>query len=533
VLTPESCGLLVFLERGAHRLRALPLDPAPRLGLVLAGNDLNDPDPAPGDIDDAPGQTGSGRFRFPRGLMIDAPDLVSNPIGNAGSAPPDEIQLLVVDAVDRIRRVSIPVDSFTDPRVFLTGRVPTSVRTARGSSADGAVLFSSRDDSDGAAGVLRSPSDVDFLDDGRLLVLDRVTGRLRIADLHSGALTTVSGLADGVVPDGEPVPAALALPLSRPEALVRDGDVVYVADTGAGRIRRFFVNPIDDPARWTTDFLPVVDVDGEGPFFGAPAGLSVDPQTHDLYVADRAHHVVYAVRNASLVDATPTVELVAGRVRRRGFAGDADFPPTKALSFVTVAGETFGARAARLDEACTPTSPPATDALLNAPEGVLFTRDARGREWLFVADTGNNRVRRVDLEGSLTISTVLGDGSLGSGGTGSAATSPVAAPRGLAVDSAGNLFVTSTDAVRFVGADGFGSVCSTSSSGAGVADGVDGVATVYGDGTANFPETVTRCLVDLAVDPSSASGKAVVYAVDSCIGMLVRLERSLDACTEQ
>src|SRR6185369_10886691 len=75
-------------------------------------------------------------------------------------------------------------------------------------------------------------------------------------------------------------------------------------------------------------------------------------------------------------------------------------------------------------------------AQMNSPQGVAI--DAAGN--LYVADTGNNVVRRVTPAGVIT--TVAGNGTPGSNGDGSAATSAqLNAPDGLALDSAGNLYI--------------------------------------------------------------------------------------------
>jgi uncharacterized protein (TIGR03437 family) len=74
---------------------------------------------------------------------------------------------------------------------------------------------------------------------------------------------------------------------------------------------------------------------------------------------------------------------------------------------------------------------------------------------LFVADTGNQRIRKIVPGGS--ISTVAGNGSLGYGGDGGPATSAeLNQPEGVTVDAAGNLFIADTvnDRVREVTANG-------------------------------------------------------------------------------
>ena len=146
----------------------------------------------------------------------------------------------------------------------------------------------------------------------------------------------------------------------------------------------------------------------------------------------------------------------------------------------------------------------ATDARLYRPSAV--TRCSNGD--LFIADTGNNRVRRI-VAATGVISTVLGDGVPASSGEGSPArTFPVDGPRGLACDALGNLFVTSTTTVRLVTA-----------SDTGVVDGSGNVKTIYGAPPRDvFPSSITSCLTALAV-----TAPAKVQVTDACTGLLLEL----------
>jgi sugar lactone lactonase YvrE len=80
---------------------------------------------------------------------------------------------------------------------------------------------------------------------------------------------------------------------------------------------------------------------------------------------------------------------------------------------------------------------PATSAQLNNPWGVAA--DLAGN--LFIADTGNERIRKVTPTG--IISTVAGSGMEGfSGDGGPAISAQLYGPTGIAVDTAGNLFIS-------------------------------------------------------------------------------------------
>ena len=79
---------------------------------------------------------------------------------------------------------------------------------------------------------------------------------------------------------------------------------------------------------------------------------------------------------------------------------------------------------------------PAIAASLNGPFGVAV--DAAGN--IYIADTNNNRIRRVDAKG--IISTVAGSDTFGFGGDGGPATAATLyAPENIALDALGNLYI--------------------------------------------------------------------------------------------
>jgi sugar lactone lactonase YvrE len=144
---------------------------------------------------------------------------------------------------------------------------------------------------------------------------------------------------------------------------------------------------------------------------------------------------------------------------------------------VTVAAGNIGTVAGSATYGSNGDSGPATSAQLYQPSGVAL--DSFGN--LYIADTGNSRIRKVDTSG--TITTFAGNGTGGCIGDGGLATSAeVNSPVGLATDGAGNLYI----------ADDFGCnvrVVSTQASSTtilGVTVASKTIASVAGNGTPGY-----------------------------------------------
>jgi sugar lactone lactonase YvrE len=96
----------------------------------------------------------------------------------------------------------------------------------------------------------------------------------------------------------------------------------------------------------------------------------------------------------------------------------------------------------------------ATEATLNLPHDVFVDRAGH----LYIGDSGNHRVRRVDGKTGV-ITTVAGNGTAGSAGDGGAATeAELADPRWVTVDVAGNLFISDVAAGRIRRVDTAGTI---------------------------------------------------------------------------
>ena len=297
-----------------------------------------------------------------------------------------------------------------------------------------------------------------------ILVLALAGATVALAD-HSGtpvAFTAAGGATDGFSGDGRS--AALAR-LNGPAGVGVGPGGIVVADTINQRVRtidsRQVIRTVAGTGRSgdAGDGGPARSAELQDPTAveWAPAGI---------VVADTANNRVRLIRPDG------TIATIAGGPEQ-GFAGDggpATAAQLNAPAGLEVAGGTvFVAdtgnnriRAVGPDGRIATIAGtgaagfggdggPATEARLNRPSGLALTADGA----LLVADAANNRVRRIGPDGRIT--TLAGNGGASSAGDGGpAAAAAVNNPLDVAVNGAGEIFIAETggNRVRRVGTDG-------------------------------------------------------------------------------
>jgi hypothetical protein len=219
---------------------------------------------------------------------------------------------------------------------------------------------------------------------------------------------------------------------------------------------------------------------------GAPGHPKLPRQRRNVRplarVADEFTNAVLSVVATTLQPSSQTI--LAGRTATLGVVVSAPGPLTYQWQFngsnlptsiiTTVAG--------KQDEGYSGDGGPATNASLTLPHGVAV--DAFGN--LFIADTDNNRIREVGTNGIIT--TVVGKSGSGYTGDGGAATNAnLNQPSSVAVDSFGNLFIADTEnnRIRKVGTNG---IITTAAGKQG--DGYSGDGGAATNATLNFPAGV-------------------------------------------
>lgn len=234
---------------------------------------------------------------------------------------------------------------------------------------------------------------IDFM--RKVLFLITTIILLQIPGLDAQVINTIAGRGTyGSSGDGGAATAAQVLYLWH--VTTDAAGNVYFTDNADARVRK-----IDAAGIITTITGNGVSAfSGEGvpataARFMAPSGITNDG-AGNIYIADNLNHRIRKIDNAGIITT------IAGN-GTAGSVGDGG---------------------------------PATAARLNAPYGIIL--DGAGN--LYIADAGNNKVRKIDAAGMM--STVAGTGTAGFSGDGLAATSAnLSAPSSVAVDQYGNLYI--------------------------------------------------------------------------------------------
>ncbi len=278
-------------------------------------------------------------------------------------------------------------------------------RQARVAAGSGSAGFAG----DGASALtanLAQPMGIALDSDRNLFIADTANNRIRRVDAKTGKITTVAGNGKmGGGTGGQATSSGIYEPVS--VAVDRDGNLYIGGTTSIGIRRVDAISGIVSKALGAD--LP-----------GTP--LSAEPATGPYWVAIGMGGGVFfsdpSRNTVSWLDAsTGETHPVAGSAQC-GFSGD---------------------------------DSSTTGSLLCFPEGLALSNDKQ----LYIADTGNNRIRRVDLETGV-VTTVAGNGQADdSGDRGKAIQASLNGPMAVAVDGKGNLYIADTgnDCIRRVDAD--------------------------------------------------------------------------------
>lgn len=341
------------------------------------------------------GDTGNARVR-----MVNSSGVISDFAGQGTSlkdGPVNQSRLLSPTGVNVDSKGNVLIVLFSGHQVrrvtqgtitSIAGATPPTI-VGENTSATATALFDPR-------GIAVDPL-------GNLYVSDTIDHRIRKISA-AGTITTYAGNGlYGITGDGG---LAVSAEVGSPRGLTLDQGGNLYATIGFGSATRQIA---------ASGLITTVAGGGIAGFAGdggkataaqflVPFGIAKDA-AGNIYIADTDNNRIRRV------DTSGIVTTIAGS-GTDGFAGDGG---------------------------------PATAASLSQPRQLAL--DSNGN--LYLADTGNNRIRKITPAG--VISTIAGNGTTGAGGDGGAATdAQLTSPSGVALDASGNMYISTAARIRRV-----------------------------------------------------------------------------------
>jgi sugar lactone lactonase YvrE len=254
-----------------------------------------------------------------------------------------------------------------------------------------------------AAASLNMPHEIQSDSAGNLYVAERDNHVVRRVDAKTGVISTFAGTgAPGFSGDGGPATRAQ---LRQPHSIaVAPKGRLLICDIGNHRIRQVNVSSgVIETYGGTGERQPTPDgASVKNAPLNGPRTIAID-RDGALYLALREGNAIYRV-----APDTGTIHHLAG-TGEQGYSGDGG---------------------------------PARVARLSGPKGLACARGS-----LYVADTENHVVRRIDLKTGI-ITTVLGTGERGDGPEPEPRRCRLSRPHGVLVEAGGILFVGDSEAHR-------------------------------------------------------------------------------------
>ena len=368
-------------------------------------------------------------------------------------------------------------------KIDTSGNISTFAGTGgeSGFSGDGGAATSAK---------LNFPYRVTFDSNGNLYIPDVNNHRIRKVDTN-GNISTFAGTGEsGFSGDGG---AAASAKLSGPTGVTFDSNGnLYISSYNNHVIRKVDTNGnISTFAGTGTEGYSGDGGAATSAQLSQPWGVNVDA-SGNVYIADSENHRIRKV------DTNGNISTFAG-TGTEGFSGDGGAATSAKLNsseYIIYYNNNYyiadygNARIRKIDSNGIITTIAGKDvyngdnisastAKINLPRNMAMDKNDN----LYIAEQNSNRIRKIDSNGIIT--TVAGTGEAGYSGDGGAATSAkINAPRGVAVDNAGNIYISdrSNNRIRKVDADGI--ITTYAGNGESGYSGDDGAAT---SAKINFP----------------------------------------------
>ena len=353
-----------------------------------------------------------------------------------------------------IVKTAPPIISYATPQVYKVNLVIASLAPSNSGGAvplavyGGTTIFAGNgvpgfSDNTGSQATFNAPDGTAVDAAGNIYIADAANNSIRKITT-TGVVTTIAGNGQAGTSNGPGASASF----NQPEGVAVDAaGNVYVADAGNNLIRKI------TPGGLVTTFASGI---------GNPSGIAVDANGN-VYVADFVNNLI------KIITPGGTVRIfagsgVAGADDGTGSTASFNHPAGIAIDaagylYVTDEGDhlirkiTPGALVSTLAGSGAPGSADGKGnaASFNAPVGIAV--DDIGN--LYIADSGNQTIRKVTPNG--TVTTLAGKAGVQGRAGGQGAAASFYTPRGIAIDANGNLYIGDqvNNLVRQVSARGY------------------------------------------------------------------------------
>jgi hypothetical protein len=315
---------------------------------------------------------------------------------------------------------------------------------------------------------------------GNVYVADTYSGTVRVIT-PAGVVNTLAGT--GYVA-GSTDGTGAAAEFKNPRGLAVDAaDNIYVADFSNDTLRKITPAAVVTTLAGLAPEPGSTDGTGSAAQFNSPDAAATD-SAGNMYIADTANNTIRKITPAGVVTTLAGTAGVTGSNNGTGAAAQFNSPQgiiadgsgnvyvadtgNDTIRMITAAGvvTTLAGTAG----AAGSTDGTGSAARFNGPQGIVIS--AAGN--LYIADTGNDTIRMITAAGVVT--TVAGTVGVAGSTDATGAAAQFAGPEGLAIDTAGNVYIADTNnyTIRTMTPAG---VVTTIAGSAGVAGYADGTGT--------------------------------------------------------